>query len=268
MTYVSVSDVVEFYRCKACFVEKLKNGGRGRQTVKSLLGEMLHEFTCRCLRGEADIIEELHTYRRLDLKSLQQCYREAAEDVSRNILWRYGGRLVGLGGSPADAENLLLRASENMVEHRVLELFRGLRSMGLQQLLLHLYGRSFNKRLYLSDLRVCGSPDMLEADRVIEFKYSRPGPTGMVREDIVLQLSLYSILSGRRGLEIIYLPSFVYERFQVNGIMIEWALKMLEELFSFLSNIPGTVDHTCIHGAKYVHIGCGSVWTKSIYSRQ
>jgi hypothetical protein len=268
MTHVSVSDVVEFYRCKACFLEKLENGWRGMQTVKSLLGEMLHEFAVRCLRGEAEIVEELHIHGRLDLKSLQQCYKKVAEDASRNILWRSGGRLIGLGGSLEDAENLLVRASEKVVEHRVLELFKGLRSMGIQRLLLHLYERSFNKRLYSNNLRVSGSPDMLEADRVVEFKYSRPGPRGMVREDVALQLSLYSILSGRRCLGVIYLPSFIYQDFQVNGVMIEWALKILDELFNFLSNIPETAEHTCNHQAKFMHVGVEPLWTRPTCSRQ
>ena len=268
MTGVSVSEIVDFYRCRACFLERLKNSGRGKQTVRSLLGEMLHELAGRCLRSEPETVEELYIYRRLDLKSLQQRYGEASEEISRSILWRYGDRLVQLGGSFEDAENLLMRTLENIIEHRVLELFKGLRCMGFHQLLSNLNQRSFNKRLYSDALRVYGSPDMLEVGRVVEFKYSKPGPRRRVRKDVALQLSLYSILSEERNVRVVYLPSFIYEDFQISNIMIEWALKVRDELFSFLSDIPEKVEHACIHQAQYLHVGGEPLWAGSTYSHQ
>jgi len=268
MRHVSVSDVVAFYRCRACFLERLRGGGREKQTVKSLLGEMLHELAGGCLRGEAEMIEMLHVGRRLDPKSLQKRYREAARDIFKSLVWRYGGRLIELGGSLNYAESLLLKALESIIERRTLELFNGLRSMGLQQLLLQLRGRSFGKRLYSDGLRLCGSPDMLEVDRVVEFKYSRPGPRGIVREDIVLQLSLYSILSGKRGLRVIYLPSFIHQDFRASNTIIKWALGVLDELFSFLSDTPREVEHTCAHRIKYVNVVGELPWAESISSPQ
>jgi len=267
-TRVSVSDVVTFYKCKACFLERLENGRRGKQTVKSLLGEMLHELAERCLRGEAEIMERLYAGRCLDPRNLQRCYRKIARSTCRKVMWRYGERLIELAGSLEDAWDLLLRASENIVRQRVLELFKNLRSIGLQQLLSQLYARSFGKRLYSEELRLCGSPDMLELDRVVEFKYSRPGPRGMVREDIVLQLALYSVLSGRKRLRVIYLPSFIHEDFQLNGVMAEWALRILDELFDFLSNTPERVEHTCIHPPRYVNVRGELLWAESTSSLQ
>jgi hypothetical protein len=260
MRYVSVSDVVSFYRCRACFLERLRGGGRERQTVKSLLGEMLHELAGGCLRGEAEMMERLHADGCLDPKSLQKCYREAAKGILRSVIWKYGGRLVELGGSLEDAETLLLRALESIVKQGTLELFKSLRSMGLRQLLLQLHERSFGRRLYSNVLRICGSPDMLEADRVVEFKYFRPGHREMVREDIVLQLSLYSMLSGRRSLRVIYLPSFIHQNFWADDGMTEWALGILDELFSFLSHVPGEAEHTCAHQIKYVSVGGELLW--------
>jgi hypothetical protein len=176
--------------------------------------------------------------------------------------------LIELGGSLNYAESLLLKALESIIERRTLELFNGLRSMGLQQLLLQLRGRSFGKRLYSDGLRLCGSPDMLEVDRVAEFKYSRPGPRGIVREDIVLQLSLYSILSGKRGLRVIYLPSFIHQDFRASNTIIKWALGVLDELFSFLSDTPREVEHTCAHRIKYVNVVGELPWAESISSPQ
>jgi hypothetical protein len=268
MVGVSVSEVVDFYRCRACFLERLKNGGRGKQTLRSILGEMLHELAGRCLRSEVETIEELYIHGGLDLKSLQKRYRRVAGDTSRSILWKYGGRLVQLGGSLEDAENLLVKASRNVVEQRVLELFRELRGIGFHQLLSNLNQRSFNKRLYSEALRVYGSPDMLEVGRVVEFKYSKPGPRGKVREDIVLQLSLYSMLSEEGNVRVIYLPSFIYEDFQVNNIMIEWALRIIDELYSFLSDIPEKVEHTCIYKPKLMSIGGELLWAGFTYSHQ
>lgn len=86
MRHVSVSDVVAFYRCRACFLERPRGGGREKQTVKSLLGEMLHELAGGCLRGEAEMIEMLHVGRRLDPKSLQKRYREAARDIFKSLV--------------------------------------------------------------------------------------------------------------------------------------------------------------------------------------
>jgi len=262
MRYVSVGDVVSFYRCRACFLERLRGGGRERQTVKSLLGEMLHELAGGCLRGEVEIMERLHADGRLDPRSLQKCYRRAAMGVLRGVIWKYGGRLAELGGSLEGAEALLSRGVENIVERRTLELFKGLRSMGIRQLLLQLHERSFGRRLYSDALRLCGSPDMLEADKVVEFKYSRPGPRGMIREDILLQLSLYSMLSGKRGLRVIYLPSFIHQDFWADDGVIEWALGILDELFSFLSQAPEEVEHTCARQLEYVSVGGELLWAR------
>jgi hypothetical protein len=268
MRYVSVSDVVSFYRCRVCFLERLRGGGRERQTVKSLLGEMLHELAGGCLRGEVEIMERLHADGRLDPRSLQKCYRRAAMGVLRGVIWKYGGRLAELGGSLEDAETLLLKAVENIIEQRTLELFKGLRNMGFQQQLLRLHERSFGRRLYSNALKLCGSPDMLEADKVVEFKYSRPGPRGMIREDILLQLSLYSMLSGKRSLRVIYLPSFTHEDFWADDGVIEWALGILNELFSFLSQVPGEVEHTCARRLKYVSVGGELLWARSTFYPQ
>jgi len=266
--HVSVTDVVTFYKCKACFLERLENGRRGKHTVKTLLGEMLHKLAERCLRGEAEIMERLYANRRLDPRSLRRCYKRFAEDASKEIALRYGGKLVKLAGSLESAQSLLLRASRNIVEQRSLELFKDLRSMGFQQLLHHLHARSFGERLYSRELRLCGSPDMLEVDRVVDFKYSKPGPDGMVREDIVLQLTLYSLLSGRKKLRVVYLPSFIHEDFQLNDAMAQWALRILDELFDFLSNTPEKVEHTCIHPPRYVSVRGEFLWAESISSHQ
>ena len=249
-------------------MERLKNGRRGKHTVKTLLGEMLHELVEKCLRSETEILEKLYLERRLDQENLQRRYRRIAEQASMEIIWRYGGRLVRLSGSIKEAMSLLLRASRNIVGLRSLELLKDARSIGIQQLLHHLHARSFGERLYSRELGLSGSPDMLEPDRVVDFKYSRPGPDRMVREDIILQLALYSLLSGRKKLRVIYLPSFAHEDFQMNDAMAQWALRILDELFDFLSNIPEEVEHTCIHPPRYVSVGGELPWAEYIYSPQ
>jgi hypothetical protein len=76
------------------------------------------------------------------------------------------------------------------------------------------------------------------------------------------------MLSGERNVRVIYLPSFIYEDFQVNNIMVEWALRIIDELYIFLSDIPEKVEHACIHKPKLMSIGGELLWAGFTYSHQ
>lgn len=262
---LSVSSIVDFYRCKACFTEVFLYSKRRGLSGKSLVGIILHQFFKEVLLNEVRLIAELEVVEKINLKTIFNLYSALCRDIYYDVLSRYESKLGSLDVSIEVVERLLKRLSKNVVEKRCIELFKNVKNFDLSSLLPMLSKRRMDVKIVSSRYGVCGSPDVIEPNLVYEFKYSRPTSRGLVREDFLLQVVWYSILSETCRIQIFYLPSVLHTDLIIDNSLKAWAIKIRNEVLEFLNgldNIDG-LEHTCGHGVRYLPVG-GWMFEKGI----
>lgn len=222
-------------------------------TRSALVGKMLHDIYKRTLSSEIELLEKLEKAGKLDIKSIRDLYRRTLKETSLRIFERYVGRLRELGEPMNNVLYLLGRFFENVVKERTYYIFKKIKNIGVSGLIPIFTERSFERLFICDKYGVYGSPDIIENNIIYELKYAGPPPKGSIREDFLLQVVWYSILSGIRDVCVTYLPSLKVTRIKVNKGFISWAQDIKFSLLDFLEE-PYEVEHTCNSERRYIVI--------------
>ncbi len=261
MMWLSVSKLATLTKCRACFIEEL-TGLRKAVDGRVYAGLVMHRAYKMLLKREADILSD--DCRRLTSKSIKKAYGKLALEITHRLLDEYSRKLSI--DEAVKIEVLLKKFSLNVLEKRSAWLINKVKELNYTNLESILGKRIYEPFLSSPEYKVYGSPDMIEGNIIFEFKYSKPPKEGFVRKDFLLQVTWYSILSGIKTVEIVYLPSLVTERFKISREYVSWAEKILNEARILANSRYNILEHTCRHTPQpLVKVG-GGLNEESIHS--
>jgi len=233
--YLSVTQLCTFIVCRRCFYESAVFGmSRAYNPALARIGAVLHDFYERAVSHEYEIVANSH--KAFSLEGLRTRYREVVLDVLEE--YKELSKKVG-------AYNYLLRTAEKIVEVNPLILYGEARRRGVNELLISLEKRLFNKRLISYRYELVGRVDIMEEYGPLEIKFSR---TNLFKPAHKLQLIWYAIMAGKNKATLLLLPELKSISLNIDYRLKKWAYTILCSARKSLE--AGSADHfkhTCVN---------------------